>query len=640
MEIQNTLALRIPERSKAPAGAFLAKPKEVSNWVARLPMANVGETSRQVFKTLVEFNRLEIPSAAHIKVAELFLPPVKYIANNLRKYYFDVAFPLSAKNRKIAVLNRELYAELAISYKIFIDNMVTGKSGKFDKKLLVISIHRAVRYLSLMLYQSAIFYDPYPAHTWAEIHKLYAYAERNGVHELPIREGNDKEGTSISDLYKQILLFSVCTPFTLRQREIEHIFGVLPEWSALITLERPTEVDDQPGYFISDMRSDAPPVHAMLYTREVSANCRILNLHGLLKALKASFDELPPELSSSDSRTINGHSSRPLLRQLIHLLGTTPKRKFVRTRLNFELKVAIGLSAIYTLTTENQKMADMDPESALLLDDDAADFDPPQDEQNTVFYTAETASLNISADSLSLESNSEINSTIGSGSISSKTVTPSWAKNATIDEETVISSTAEGFGFGPGTTTPGWATYDKLHDHETFSCKTINESAGGYCINWHGSNLPQIKVGEILGIESATSRNQFSIGVIRWMRNGPRQHLQIGMQVIAPNSVAIQARPTEKSDYNRIPQKCLLLPELKATGQPATLIVPTLPFKVKDTLWINDSVGEQQIRLTRLLESTGAFSQFQFVYLHGEDSAEITPEEEADSNFENIWSML
>lgn len=112
MEIQNTLALHIPEQSSAPVDTFLARPKEVEEWVKHLPMANVGETSRQVFKTLVEYNRLETSSQLRIKVTELFRKPVSYISNNLRKYYFDVSFPLSAKHKKIAVLNRELYSEL------------------------------------------------------------------------------------------------------------------------------------------------------------------------------------------------------------------------------------------------------------------------------------------------------------------------------------------------------------------------------------------------------------------------------------------------------------------------------------------------------------------------------------------------
>ncbi|MEJ1341510.1 MAG: hypothetical protein RPU64_05040 [Candidatus Sedimenticola sp. (ex Thyasira tokunagai)] len=637
METQNTLALHIPERSTAPVDAFLSKPKAVEDWVKHLPMANVGETSRQVFKALVELNRLETPSQSRIKVAELFRRPVSYISSNLRKYYFDVSFPLSAKNRKIAILNRELYSELAIAYKIFIENMISGKAGKFDKKLLIISIHRAIRYLSLTLYHSAIIYEPYPKYTWEEIHKLYAYAERNKIHDLPIKEASDQQSSSINELYKQVLLFSACAPYNLRQREIEHVFNKLPEWAALISLDSVSNVSDQPGLFISDLRSDTDPIHAKLFTNTINKQCRLLNLQELIKTLKVAFDDLPAELSSSDTRINHGHSSKYLLRQLIQALSTTPTREFVRTRLNFELKIAVGLNAIYALITENLRSSDIDVRHSQDQDDQWPEMG---EEQSTIIYTTESNPLNITASTLELENNSAITESKGSGSIQPEHRTPSWASSAPISEETIISGSVGGRGLGPGDITPSWAAPDMLHEHETFSCKTINESAGGYCINWHGANAPQIKVGEILGIQSATGQHQFSIGITRWMKNGPRKNLQIGMQVIAPNSVAIQARLAGKSDYSKIPQKCLLLPELKAAGQPATLITPTLPFKVKDSLWINDSVGQQKIRLTRLLESTGALSQFQFVYLHDQNEDETEESNEMDEGFDNIWSML
>lgn len=222
MEIQKTLGFTMPERSAAPSGSMLLNPKEVSIWVSGLPMANVGETSRQVFKTLVEFNRIDIPNLDRIKIAELLRRPVGYISDNLHKYYHDSSFPLSAKNRKIAVLNRELYTELALAYKIFIHSMLSGESGKFDRKLLIIAIHRAMRFLSTVSYQSVIVYDPIPPNVWKEIHRLYAYAEHNQIHELAVKDGKNKDSvSSIASLYKQTLLFSICSPYRMRPRKLK-----------------------------------------------------------------------------------------------------------------------------------------------------------------------------------------------------------------------------------------------------------------------------------------------------------------------------------------------------------------------------------------------------------------------------------
>ncbi len=339
-------------------------------------------------------------------------------------------------------------------------------------------------------------------------------------------------------------------------------------------------------------------------------------------------------MSSRDTRITEGQSSKYLLRQLIQTLTATPKRDFVRTRINFDLKIAVGLNTIYALITENNKPLDVD------LSYSSGTWPDADTEQSSIIYTTDPGSLNFDASSLELEKGETIKESLGSGRIEQENTMPDWASNGAIGEETVISGTVGGRGLGPGNMAPSWVIADSFHEHDTFPCKTINESAGGYCINWHGAGAPQIKVGEILGVQSASGQNQFAIGITRWMKNGPKQHLQIGVQVIAPNSLAIQVRPAGKSDYNKIQQGGLLLPELKAAGQPATLVIPTLPFKVGNTLWIDDSVGHQMVRLTRLLESTGAFSQFQFIYLHDQSEKEAERDDGEKEDFDNIWSMI
>ncbi|MCW9077580.1 MAG: hypothetical protein OQK74_00235, partial [Gammaproteobacteria bacterium] len=55
------LGLHIPQLKAPAADNMLLNPKETGAWFEALPMANVGETARQVFSTLVEFNRIELP---------------------------------------------------------------------------------------------------------------------------------------------------------------------------------------------------------------------------------------------------------------------------------------------------------------------------------------------------------------------------------------------------------------------------------------------------------------------------------------------------------------------------------------------------------------------------------------------------
>lgn len=608
MEIQNTPGFKLPERTSAPAGSILLNPKEVSNWVDTLPMANVGETSRQVFKTIVEFNRLDIPNISRIKVAELFRRPINYISENLHKYYYDVPFPLSAKNRKIAVLNRELYTELALAYKIFIENMISGSSGKFDRKLLIIAIHRVIRFLSMVSYHSAIVYDPIPPTVWKEIHLLYAYAEQNKIHTLPIKDGkNDETVSSIENLYKQALLFSICSPYRMRQREIDYLKASLDDWNKLTALELPSENSLTPCQFVARLSTDSPPIHGALEEKELSQRCRVLNTQKLVQSLREAFDNLPQEQRSSQISPSSNQPSAHLLRQLIQVLSSAPKRGFVRTKLNFELKIAVGITATHALLSPNIA-SDETPEDTT-SDIELEWIDQPDGTRlNKSLYTLSEQKLTLDGFDESIQ-------------------------------ETIVASSFDEPGFGQ-MGIPTWASSMAEHSFETFACKTINESAGGYCINWQGFNAPKIKIGEVIGIQSATNRNQFGIGISRWMKNVPGQGLQLGMEMVSPNASAIEVDLLNSENPSGVPQKGLLLPELKSSERPASMILPTQPFKVDDVVMIKSGQNKRKAKLIRLLETTGAFTHFQFNYLNLLPGETDKPKNSDDDDFNNIWSML
>lgn len=608
MEKSITLDLRTPERTPLPDGSFLMNPKEVEEWISGLPMANIGETSRQVFKTFVEFNRREIPNVSRLKISEQFRRPIGYISDNLKRYYYESAFPLSAKSRRIAVLNRELYMELAIAYKIFIENELAGTEGKPDFKLLVVAIHRAMSSLLSVLYQSVIVYDPFPAGVWREIHSLYAYAEQNEIHEQTVRTGGEVGfDSTVCDLYNQALLFAISSPYRLRQREIEYTYNHLPEWASQLTLGRPDAKGQSDTLFISRLDTDAPPSHIKQQREPVGARCRQLNTRLLIRMLKGLFDDLPQEYNQTELLTTEELISKHLLRKLIKVLRATPKRQFVRTKLNFELRTVVGISDIHALLNETQKELTEESESS------EDDWFIGSKEEKSSFNTPHQNSPGSSDPTLELVDGP-----------TEETIVITGTNPVYYDEKQSMD----------------WTTDADQQETSFFACKTDNESAGGYCVLWHGPNAPKIKNGEIMGFQSFSEKHQFGIGISRWLKNIPGQGLQVGMELVSLNSTAVSASFAEPDEFSSGPQRCLLLPEVTRLGQPATLIAPPLPFKVDDLVLI-DNRGEQQlIRLTRIQESTGAFSQFQFMR---EDHPKRENNEEiggGDTDFENIWTTL
>lgn len=616
MEKKNTLGLTTPERNKAPSGSFLTSPQEIKAWIAALPVANVGETARQVFKALVEFNRLEMPATARLKIVEQFREPARYIAKNLEKHYFDAPLPLSAKSRKIAILNRELYSELAIAYKIFIEQMISSSARRFDQKQLIVAVHRAMQCKLRLIYYSVIIYDPIPNGTWREIHRLYTYSELNNVHNISVKCDKDNNTSStIAELYKQILLFSLSSPFRLREREIRLVYASLPEWAPRVTLGLPDPERIRDCHFISRLWSDAPPSHVALQTKEASKRSRELSTTKLASHIKKMADKLIAEGENAKTSSEHGQFSQLLLDKLYQAFSNAPKRKFVRTKLNFKLNTAVGLSNIHILINAKP----------VLLE--GVDSQPVPYERHS----------NMELDWLtSTAKNAELRSSLYN--LSDPQIVPN-TQNVFFNEDAVTNE-SDGIENCHEGAVPAWASNGDCPEAETFSCKTINESAGGYCINWSGDEAPPIKIGEVIGIQSAGNQNKFGVGISRWIKNNPGQGLLLGMEVIASNCDAVGLRPATNLQSEVVKQKGLLLPESKASKQVPSLVLPTLPYKVDDLLIITTDSGEEKIKLTELIELTGAFAHFNFIGLGAGNSSMTDSGETTEANFDNIWSHI
>ncbi len=582
---ENSLELHLPDRSAVSDGSFATTPNELNSWLKRLPLADAGESSRQIFEAIFELNRLDIPHLARIKIAELFLQPVAYLSDNLKKCYLELAFPLSEKNRKIALLDRELHAELAISYKLIIDQLIRVKKRRSDRKLLVIAIHRAIRCLSRVLYRSVVVYEPYPQGTWNELHGLFAYAEKNQILDLPVKEAEENsENATIGDLYGQILLFSISSPYRLRQKEIEYIQLQLPAWARLTSLGRLKPHAQSIGLFITRLDSDLPPIHRDLQSGGIEKGCRELNTRRLVQWLGETLDHPPLKRPAGENLGVDERAVKQLNRQMIQAFSTMRKRKFLRTQLDCELINVVGIPALHATLNAKKLARVKETESQSSPQEQEFDwFQPPHNRPliNTMLYTSEESTAYKLMHLDGGEQN--LSNPRGVDHLTQHKNQPSyWA----IDSEEVVA--------------------------EPFSCTTVNQSANGYCIRWQGSDAPRLRVGEILGIQSASDQNIFNIGVSRWLKHIPGVGLSVGMELISPSAAPVSARLSDASDHTQPPREGLLLPELKTSNRPATLILPAIPFKTGDQLSIDDGSRERQVRLTRLLESTGSFAHFQF----------------------------
>lgn len=137
-----------------------------------------------------------------------------------------------------------------------------------------------------------------------------------------------------------------------------------------------------------------------------------------------------------------------------------------------------------------------------------------------------------------------------------------------------------------------------------------DESARGYSLARSGEAGIPVRVGDVVGILNP-ELNQWRIGVVRWVKSPNPQHVDIGVEMVAPHARPLAVRPAGTS---AVPYgQALLLPAVEALRQPATLLVAPGTCRPGEDIEITEHESpSRRVRVLKLAERSNAFSQVVF----------------------------
>ncbi len=597
------IGFALPEQHKPGRDAFNTKPRKVEAWIAQLPMGNVGETARQVFGALHESNRLHISWNERYQLLEALRGPVAYIGQALHKRFTGLTFPLQPKTQRIANLATELYNEMALGYEIAIEDMLSRHFLFRDRRALTIMLHRALRYLNRVLLTAYQVYSPSPRNTWANLHSLYRYAESQRLHQSSV---TDKEQeilpkTSITTAYKQALLLALATPYRLRQGEVSVIYAALEIWAPLAQLKPyDARANQEAPLYVTHLGSNEEPCHlAFNHFQCDDHQCRLIDLERLTVTVQEEVELAAGGTITELKHRLGSSLSTELLRRLGMTWGVPPKRGFYRSNKSSKAEVVVGLTSVHR---------------ALGL---------------------------VSA----LRSITTMNSSTGPEGLFSKTSTfSSRVVSAEGDEKEDVWDV-----FKPKPASkPGQPqqTTAKTPPLLMQTWEIRDESGGGFRVARTGTDTLGVQVGDLIGIRPLTDTHDANwvIGVVRWIRHGNADELEMGIQNIAsrsrPAAARVQLANGKLTEYQRI----IGLPESKEPAQSQSLLAPPMLFSVGTMLLVQFEHAEHRLMLSRQLESTGSFAQFTF-----EDLGPITDKTAAKrpdtspgnpADYSSLWTDL
>lgn len=620
--------LNIPQQLKPTAESFDTRPKHVETWLTSLPMADTGECARHIYHTLREINRLSMRKGDRFNILDAISEPVLNINQVLKRHYINQNLPLSPKNKRIAELAIELNQEVATGYAIIIEEIWTGNLTYFNKKDALKAIHHAIYFLSNALVTTYQIYADPPDNAWIQVHQLYLYAEENRFADQPLRDKSKHltllPGCSISDLYKQILLLALISPYRLRQDIIERVYNLLSGWSGDCQIRLPGHTAEDEQSVVIRLTSNVSPGFYSTNESVDKINTRVIDASALVHRIGDYM------LSAHNTRSTGTRIELPdsVLKLLTITWGGRSKRIFTRKPAQNNVSITIGLSATHHLITEllrlNPGLEKTGPcanTSETVLGMDISQTNVEEEEEPAMDVRANFDNTTPTFGISSLDNHT---SDIWDSDYSSKSIGYEYnlkmLKNSLEGEPDDL----------PGTYAPHTGS-------------NINESAGGHCLLGtidYSADAPKVQIGELIGIYNTSSQDsgQVSIGVIRRIRNTD-SGIELGIQKLAPcaHTISSSKQIVSKSSQQFI--RSLVLPEIKSLQQPFTLVTHDM-HKVNDVLIVYKQGHRFRIRLTRLVESTGVFSRFEFTVLNMMSANKTQESRETTDSYDGVWSLI
>lgn len=348
------LRLSLPPRTDTPNPNIEVRPAELERWLKGLPLLNVVESTQLLTRQLIGLNRMSLDDKTRLRLLESMRAPIAHVSQALQKTYIGLPLPLTDKARQTVIQVRQLHNEMAFGYKLIaFSSAAMAKLDHAQTNTANITIHRAIRYLTELLFRSYELYGPPPEGVWYEIHQLYRYAELLGITDLPIDDklNNALPQVSINHAYKQALLLDFSDPYHLPAFLLAKIYRYLDRWAGIAQLSPGVAALKSHCQFLINLDHDrAGAVNTQTSAITTEVRYRLLNttelarvVHQQLMVLQAGQQPDPEGLE----KDFFSHLGHDMLLRLINAWGVNPKRVFTRSpRSNRRSQVVIGIDAI------------------------------------------------------------------------------------------------------------------------------------------------------------------------------------------------------------------------------------------------------------------------------------------------------
>lgn len=524
--------------------------------------------ANQVHELVYALDRREMPADKRIELLERVQSPIRRSLDYLADRVHSQPLPLPESAQAAYGMLLDLLSGLARAHE-----SAFRDTRDVPRRLAAVACERALalhgeRMLCVMQTYASLGDD-----FWQRVNRVYRVAEMAGVENRSVSTGeleaSTKRDETAAGMYKHILLFSLAGAHGLRRDELGRLYRALWKWSELATLQEPSD-DENTGLprFAIELDKGEPP--SVLARKVEDETVRILDVSHLVIEVERLREHSSVERKAVPADDEVGHAT--LVALLDHWMPGTYERSR-RAHRGSEVDAEVSLAGIHARITEENRPKRHDPRERL---------DPP----------------------------------------------PEWDLAPMAESEMAIARNAGGI--RPGVNwnehvegqeeAPDLAAVPRTSAQTGHSRWILEDvSATGFRLIWDGEGSCRVAVGEVVALRTTSGdeiQHRWCVGVVRRMRFLDEHRFEIGVEAIARvvRPVHLDRLPAKRNLKKRRSEEhwepALLIPTSRGSGEPATLLVPSLAWHEGDRIDLRINKKRARFVLGALMEDSGTISRF------------------------------
>lgn len=229
---------------------------EAKEWLATLPLTNVGLAHAALCRVVHQLVPSEIPALERLKIVEHFRAAIYELQIEMTSRVAIKPLP-HAKAELDAVHDaRQLWDALSRNYQKCLQAQIDGDQEIQPYSAFIVQRCTRTLFAEMLSYYS--FYEPLRPGLWQQLHTLFHYAEEQDFAEKSVKESrNPVTGAeTVKSAYVRAILIALADPYHFSARQLFELDSWLDKWSLRVYVTKKSGKDDSGIPVAIDLKAD------------------------------------------------------------------------------------------------------------------------------------------------------------------------------------------------------------------------------------------------------------------------------------------------------------------------------------------------------------------------------------------------